>query len=33
MTESNLARSIKARLLNMADGDNKKYYCCPIKLK
>ena len=25
MTESNLARSIKARLLNMADGDNKKY--------
>lgn len=25
MTESNYARSIKARLLNMADGDNKKY--------
>lgn len=25
MTESNVARSIKARLLNMADGDNKKY--------
>lgn len=25
MTESSLARSIKARLLNMADGDNKKY--------
>lgn len=25
MTESNLARSINARLLNMADGDNKKY--------
>lgn len=25
MTESNQARSIKARLLNMAEGDNKKY--------
>ncbi len=25
MTESNNARSIKARLLNMANGDNKKY--------
>lgn len=25
MTETNLAQSIKARLLNMADGDNKKY--------
>lgn len=25
MTESSYARSIKARLLNMADGDNKKY--------
>lgn len=25
MTESNVARSIKARLLNMADDDNKKY--------
>ena len=25
MTETNCAQSIKARLLNMADGDNKKY--------
>lgn len=25
MTETNYAQSIKARLLNMADGDNKKY--------
>ena len=25
MTEANYAQSIKARLLNMADGDNKKY--------
>lgn len=25
MTESNNARSVKARLLNMAEGDNKKY--------
>lgn len=25
MTESNYAQSIKARLLNMADGDNRKY--------
>lgn len=25
MTESSYAQSIKARLLNMADGDNKKY--------
>ena len=25
MTETKYAQSIKARLLNMADGDNKKY--------
>lgn len=25
MNESNIARSIKARLMNMADGDNKRY--------
>lgn len=25
MTESNIARSIKARLLNMSEGDNRKY--------
>lgn len=25
MNESNITRSIKARLMNMADGDNKRY--------
>lgn len=32
MTDSDKAKSIKARLLNMADGDNKKYQQLVVKV-